>query len=226
MTLPPLFSGEVPERDIWIGNHRVPFSPRHWLDRLPERWMFAELAYLEPADTARWPMITRRFLFDLASEVDTPEMAVRFYVSVCAWGAGTKAMLVGRRVRVLRENKDPGEHLLAAIRLARQDGAAAAYAAMRHGGEHRLVHLGPGFFTKILYFGAYDTASGLKPLILDQYVAAALQEQAGLGWQSGWSWTTAQYEHYLALAGEWADAWGTTPDVVERMLFEHGKRLP
>jgi len=224
-SLPPLFSGDLPDRDMWIDNHQVEFSPQQWLQRLPEQWMFEDLAYLEPGDLMPWPTISREFLFRLAARLETPEDALRFYVAVCAWGAGPRAMLVSRRVRVLTGNKDPGERLLAAIMMARQEGAAPAYDSLRHGGKHRLTHLGPGFFTKILYLGAYDTTPGLKPLILDQYVAAALREQTGLSGWTGWNWPTIEYEHYLTLADEWADAWGTTPDVVERMLFEHGKDL-
>ncbi len=40
-----------------------------------------------------------------------------------------------------------------------------------------------------------------------------------------WNWTATEYERYLYLATEWAAAWGCEPDVVERTLFQHGKRL-
>jgi len=62
-------------------------------------------------------------------------------------------------------------------------------------------------------------------LILDQYVAAALNGVAGLGWKRTWNWTTAQYKQYLDLAAQWGNEWGTEPDVVEKTLFRHGRTL-
>jgi hypothetical protein len=118
-----------------------------------------------------------------------------------------------------------GERLLAGLRLAQQTSAVAAYASFRHGGPNRLVHLGPGFFTKILYFGAWNDSPAQRPLILDQFVAAALNDVAGLGWPRTWNWTTAQYEQYLDLAAQWAAEWGTEPDVVEKTLFDYGHTL-
>lgn len=40
-------------------------------------------------------------------------------------------------------------------------------------GEHYLRHLGPAFYTKIMYFVGYDEQILPNPLILDPYVAAA-----------------------------------------------------
>ncbi len=222
--LPPLFSGSPPSRDAFISRHWVEFSPQQWLDRLPQRWMYDRLADLHPPEGERWPRITRWYLFDLADKIGTPEEAIRFYVAVCAWGAGLRGRLVSRRVRVLRENQDPGQRLLAGIRLAERS-PVRAYRAFRIGGEHRLLHLGPAFFSKVIYFAGYGEHQLPQPLILDRYVAAALNDIAGLGWQSTWNWTPWQYEHYLLLATEWASHWRCEADVIERTLFEHGKML-
>lgn len=226
MTLPWLFSGPPPDRAKFVEQQSVAFSPEHWLDRLPERWMFdpmADLAFRQ--GQPRWPEVTRRDIFDLARGVTTPEQAIQFYVAACVWGAGKKARLVGRRVRVLRENKDVGVRLLNALYLAREDNAVAAYASFQRGGENRLLHLGPAFWTKIIYFGTYENDIGLKPLILDRYVAKALNDVAGLGWPQTWNWNLNQYYDYLDLASTWADGWGAHDDVVERTLFEYGRRL-
>lgn len=186
--------------------------------------MFDNLADYEAADGAKWPEIDRQTLIDMAPQVTTPQEAIRFYVAVCAWGVGTKGQLVTRRVWVLANNKDAGQRLLAGLHLAQQDSASSAYAAFRHGNA-RLKHLGPGFFSKILYFGSWDDSPAEHPLILDQYVAKALNDVADLGWQPTWNWTVGQYEHYLDLAAQWADEWGTQPDVVEKTLFRHGQTL-
>lgn len=201
------------------------FNADHWLDRLPERWMFDRMADLAFRQDWQDPQITRQDVFDLTKSVTTPREAIQCYVAICAWGAGPRARLVGRRVRVLRENKDVGGRLLNALDVAREDNAVAAYASFQRGGENRLLHLGPAFWTKILYFGTYDSDTGLRPLILDRYVAKALNDVAGLGWPPTWNWSLKQYFEYLDVAWRWADAWGTQDDVVERTLFEHGKTL-
>jgi hypothetical protein len=97
---------------------------------------------------------------------------------------------------------------------------------LRRSGASRLVDLGPAFFTKVLYFAGWDKAAGdHRPLIPDRCVVLALNEQAGLGWRSGGNWSSAQYAEYLALADQWADAWGTAPDVVEKVLFKRGQEI-
>jgi hypothetical protein len=35
--------------------------------------------------------------------------------------------------------------------------------------------------------------------------------------------TADQYKAYLELASQWAAAWGTEPDMIERLLFAYGK---
>lgn len=224
MPLPSLFSGPPPDRSTFVEPHAIPFSPQQWLNRLPEPWMIGALADVQPTGGNRWPEVDRQTLIAAGSRVTTREEAVRFYVMACAWGVGVNQRFVTRRVRVLTDNDDPGARLLAGIRLNQQEGPTTAYASFRDGGANRLKHLGPGFFTKILYFSGWTTSPGPRPLILDQYVANALNDIANLGWRPTWNWTTAQYEQYLGLATGWADEWGTQPDVIEKTLFRHGQR--
>jgi hypothetical protein len=222
MDLPSLFSEPPPDRHA-VLQEPVSFDPDHWLDRLPERWMFDPLADLAYRQDWQNPKITRQDVFDLTRAVSTPREAIQCYVAICAWGAGPRARLVGRRVRVLRENKAVGERLLAGMLLA--ENPVAAYIEFRRGGTNRLLHLGPAFFTKIIYFAGYDVRVIPNPLILDRYVAAAIRDLADLDWPRTWNWTPWQYEQYLMLATDWASCWGTQADVVERTLFEHGKGL-
>ena len=58
-----------------------------------------------------------------------------------------------------------------------------------------------------------------------QYVVAGLNDFAELGWASDWQWSAAQYGQYLDLAASSAQEWNTTPDVIERALFERGKHV-
>lgn len=226
MPLPSLFLDPPPDRDQFIEQDWVEFSPQHWLDRLPERWMFDRLANIPVSGGDRWPRITRQYLFDHADKIGSPEEAIQFYVAVSAWGAGRNARLVSRHVKVLRENANAGERLLAGIRLS-EESPVEAYRAFRQGGGNRLLHLSPAFFSKVIYFAGWPEGRGQipRPLILDQYVAAAFNEVADLPWPRTWNWSVLYYEHYLYQALMWAHEWGAEPDLVERTLFEHGKSL-
>ncbi len=108
-----------------------------------------------------------------------------------------------------------------------EESPVGAYMAFRRGGEHRLLHLGPAFISKVIYFAGWPEHQDqiIKPLILEQYVAAALNDLADLPWPRTWNWTALYYEHYLYQAHMWALDWGCEPDVIERRLFEHGKTL-
>jgi hypothetical protein len=109
----------------------------------------------------------------------------------------------------LRDNPEAGPHLLAAITNMREDGPVSAYRTLYRGGTHRLIGLGPAFFTKVLYFTGWDRAAGdRQPLILDQFVVTALNDQAHLGWRLNWAWSGDQYATYLDLAHKRAAGWG------------------
>jgi hypothetical protein len=101
--------------------------------------------------------------------------------------------------------------------MLKADGAVAAYSRFLRGGESNVTWLGPAFFTKLLYFAGFDRTPGPQPLILDRFVAKTL------GWRTT-GWTATDYGTYLDAATSWAGEYATTPDVVERTLFEIGKR--
>lgn len=221
----PLFSETAPDRELYILGHTMSLSPAHWLDRLPQTDMWPPALDVLPRGK-KWPEIDRGTLFSMAQEIATPLAAVHWYIAVCAWGVGLSARNVTRRVRVLQDNPDAGQRILDATAVLRTEGAVAGYVAYSPGGVGRLRGLGPGFWTKLLYFAGYDhTPDGRQPLILDQYVVAGLNDVAGLGWASDWQWSAAQYDQYLDLVASFAQKWNTTPDVIERALFERGKHV-
>ena len=222
--LPPFLSETVaPDRNASVLRQTVSFNPRTWKRWLsPELWP-AELELLPIV--GRFHQIDREDVFRLSTAVGTPAGAVRSYVATCVWGTGTAGVGVARRARPLLAHDDAGERLLKAIETLRVDGAVAAYERLQKGGDAHLTGLGPGFFTKVLYFAGWGAPAGPRPLILDRYVVLALNEQAGFNWRMNWNWTADQYARYLETAANWADAWGTTADVVERALFDHGKTL-
>lgn len=222
--LPPfLQEKEPPDRVGAVLGQSVSFNPHTWKPRLPDGLWPTDLDRLE--STGRFHRITREDVFALSTCDGTPACAVRSYIAVCVWGTGTGGRGVARRARPLRSQADVGERLLEAIGTLRGDGAVAAYRRLRNDGDLHIKGLGPAFFSKVLYFTGWNHVAGPRPLILDRFVARALDDQAGLGWRPTWNWTSGQYDRYLDLVAGWAVSWGTEADVVERELFEHGKAL-
>lgn len=119
-----------------------------------------------------------------------------------------------------------GGRLAVAAAMLAAEGPVKAYAYLHGDGRNRLHNLGPSFGTKFLYFAGFDRSHGdRQPLILDQYVALALNRLCGLNWPKH-GWATSQYAEYLDLAHSWAGAWQVSPDVIERVLFSVGKASP
>lgn len=189
------------------------FYRDHWVDRWP-----ASIA-LPPAlaqDGTNY--VDRDSLLRSAATVTDEQSAIDFYVRVCSWGAGTSAQRVARCVRPLHQ-AGAAESLLATHAVVRSGDAVDTYAALSRGGQHRIKHLGPAFFTKWLYFSAYDdwSSGGPAPLILDARVATAL------GWWS-YGWSATDYSVYLHRAEELRQQWcpARGAHVVEFALFTLG----
>jgi hypothetical protein len=124
------------------------------------------------------------------------------------------------------DGDEVGARLAVAVQMLRADRPVKAYAYLHGDGKNRIPYLGPSFGTKFLYFAGFHRSHGDRPpLILDQYVAWALNRLGGLHWPA-LGWTTAQYGEYLDLAHQWASAWSTSPDVIEWVLFSVGKADP
>jgi len=118
------------------------------------------------------------------------------------------------------------EKLAEVTEILSQRGAGDAYAALRV--DSRIKNLGPAFASKFLYFSGFERSpGGQQPLILDRYVAEAVNRFCGTSWGVA-GWSTKLYDDYLELAHAWASEWGCKPDVVELSLFIVGKvpRLP
>lgn len=205
-----------------------PFSPGKWRDQLPGRAFWPpELDGLPAPGAGRWPRVDRRTVFRVGEQAAEPLGAVRTFVAAAVWGTGTRGLGRARRLRVLDHDADEtGGHLAAAVRVLSTDGPVMAYQYLHGDGRNLIRHLGPSFGTKFLYFAGYGRfRSGQQPLILDQYVAHALNELCGRSWPAH-GWSTRQYADYLDCAQSWASAWPTSPDVIERVLFSVGKADP
>ncbi|AGL20237.1 hypothetical protein [Actinoplanes sp. N902-109] len=204
-----------------VDGHGFDFRPRWWQTRVPEPSWAAFLDDLREAERGRgYRHITRA---DMVAVATGPLPVPAVLVAAYAWGTGDGAFLAPRRARVFRDTP-PGDltHRLTGVRdlLATSD-AAAAYASLLPGGANRIKHLGPSFFTKLLY--ALDPSR--RALILDRFVAIALRDITGWPLSSTGPWTVDEYTRWLDWAHARAAKDGVHPDAVEMALFSYGKTL-
>jgi hypothetical protein len=170
-------------------------------------------------------------VFALGSTLGNGADAAHCLVAAVIWGAGTRSRWWPSRLsRLLADSRrsETEQHFWAAVGTLRAAGAVEAYAMLRRHGPHHLTDIGPSFFSKLLYFAGWDSAAGdLKPLVIDRYVVAGLNQQRGAHWNVGGPWTSEQYRCYLQWAHTKAAAWGAgaEPDVVERRIWEYGRCL-
>jgi hypothetical protein len=221
------FRGTPPDRDQAVLGQAVPFSPDSWRDRLPRPDLWPPELDALPPGPGRWPRLDRRTVFRVAERAADPPGAMQALVAAAVWGTGTQGLGRARRLRVLDGDTDQtGIRLAAAVRILNDDGPVKAYEYLHADGRNQVRHLGPSFGTKFLYFTGYDHALGTQqPLILDRYVALALNRLCDAVWPAV-GWSASQYADYLDRAHKWASAWETSPDVIERVLFSVGKSDP
>jgi len=203
---------EGPRDDLGVRSQVFKFSPKAWRDRWPETLDLPKTLRTEE----RHVEVSRQDVFDRARTVQTEGDAIDTYVLMAAWGTGVKARPVARAATPLAQ-PNAGQALLRYYLRVREGTAADAYRQLKRPGEDYVRGLGPSFFTKWLYFSAYDRwtqGQGLPPLILDTRVAAAL------GWE-GSSWSASQYQEYLDTAEEIRGRWApdATLHCIEHALF-------
>lgn len=216
-----------------VPAHGFDFRPAWWQPRVDPTWG-AFLTDLPTAERGRgYHHITRR---DLLTGTDLTSQGAdgRLLVACFVWGTGDGGWLAPRRARVFRDTP-PGDlsaYLAQARQALRTGGAVAAYEAMHDGGPCRVKHMRASFFTKFLY--AADAPGDGSPghaLILDQFVAIALNDlhDWALPEKSGWSPET--YGRWLKLAHDLArkesEQTGThvRADAVEMAYFTYGRDL-
>ncbi|MGN6412517.1 8-oxoguanine DNA glycosylase OGG fold protein [Flexivirga sp.] len=208
---------EGPPTDEAVRAQGFTWSAGQWR----KRWPAALSVPRRLAEAPERPHLTRQDVFDRARSVTTESDAVELFLLVAAWGTGTKARSIARVARVLDQPSAPAR-LLETHRVVRDGDPAEAYRRMYSWDHERIKYLGPAFFTKWLYFSAYDTweqRNGPAPLILDQQVARAL------GWRTT-GWSSSTYRTYLETAAAVRDIWAPNAPlhIAEYALFEVGRR--
>ena len=189
----------------------------------PDRWR----AGLPPdAWPDNFPMsgeVWRRDVFAVADAYRAGAASPRqLLTTVLAWGYGPIGYGPWRAARSLGADPD-GKRLAYALEEVSasapdEDALRTAYRRFRDPNHARLPWLGPGLFTKVLYFVGYRRGvGGVQPLILDRVVASRLPAEAGVTRRNGWS--PDEWLAYLRWAAERAQNRGVEPDAVELALF-------
>lgn len=210
-----------------VLSHGFRFRPAWWTPRVPAGWG----SFLErlPAEERGYHRIARADLLAAATDHGLPQALLAGYV----WGTGSSAFLVGRRARVFRANDNQyiNDTLNVVASTLRGGNAVEAYASMLRGQSQSLKYLGPSFFTKFLY--AADSHGGKRgrALILDQFVAVALNALHDWGIPRYGPWEPTTYERWLDLAHSIADAASVEvdgdvrADAIEMAYFNYGRQI-
>lgn len=222
-----------PTRDD-VLEHGFDFRPTWWQPRADPAWG-AFLTHLPIATQGRgYHHITRK---DLLAHTDRslPTADGGLLLACYVWGTGHNGgWLAPRRARVFRDTTpDALSTALAQARLAlHNDGPVAAYAALHDGGPCRIKHMRASFFTKYLYAAdAPGDGSHGRALILDQFVAVALNSLHGWSLPEQGGWSPETYGRWLDLAHGLAHEASTKSgthvraDAVEMAYFFYGRDL-
>ncbi|MEH0109718.1 hypothetical protein V6N00_08360 [Tersicoccus sp. MR15.9] len=211
--------GRIPPSDATVRAEAFTYSPAQW-----RRWWPATLDQPEAVSTldAR-RSIRRADLYQGSVGLTTPTEAIELYTRMSGWGCETKPYSTWRAVRALHP-AGVGERLLEAHLLVRTGRTAEAFTQMQRGGDHHVQGFGASFFTRWLYFSAYDAwdaSWGPAPLILDQRVAAAI------GYRR-WMWSVDEYLYYLDFCEKLQALWRPEEPthVIEYALFQASYRGP
>ncbi|WP_422738499.1 hypothetical protein ACN263_04185 [Micromonospora sp. WMMD729] len=206
--MPRPLPGEQAPITVQLDRWRAGLPPDAWPDSLP-------------ASGEIW----RQDVFAVADAYRTGSASPRqLLTAVLVWGYGPIGYGPWRAARSLEADLD-GKRLayaLEEVSASAPDEAAlgTAYRRFRDPTHARLPWLGPGLFTKVLYFAGYRRGvGGVQPLILDRVVAGRLPAEAGVTRRNGWS--PDEWLAYLRWAAEQAQRRGVEPDAVELALVHH-----
>ncbi|MCV7382223.1 hypothetical protein H7K14_00065 [Mycolicibacter longobardus] len=227
MTATPLTDIHLPEQAVaelrsadvaeWIHGHAIPVGRPWWTQTLTAHGF---------ADTLIGETIRRADIFALADTApETPQAALTLLWNSLAWGSGDKLRNNRARIASIAADRVGAAAVLQQAAALSHTDPQSAYHLLYPRNRTAICNLGPAFFTKYLYFaGGGDPAHPC--CILDENVVLALQKTCG--WKSLplRGWLDSAYQRYATLLGIWVDEHSLDrPDIIERWLFEEGKRI-
>ncbi|MFF4876323.1 hypothetical protein [Micromonospora sp. NPDC000668] len=189
----------------------------------PDRWRAALPPDAWPDNFPLSGGVWRRDVFAVADAYRAGSASPRqLLTAVLMWGYGPIGYGPWRAAKSLDADPEGQRlaHALEAVSAPDEDALRTAYRRFRDPNHARLPWLGPGLFTKVLYFVGYRRGvGGVQPLILDRVVASRLPAEAGVGRRNGWS--SEEWLAYLRWAAEEAQARGIEPDAVEMAVGDN-----
>lgn len=201
-----------------------PWKKQPWIDQLHD--LPDVLALLERLPDS----VSRQSTLDAVSAEMKAGRVLPAFIAAMVWGWGTAAGRGALRTRwILTQTKarsadaiseavDPlvAERLEAGAKSVCTDGALEAFRLMNN--EGRILHLGPSYFTKWLYFTSADDGpddSKAAP-IFDDRIVEWLKDPAGVRLDKN---RTSSYGEYLDLLANWGESYGRTRVQVETEIF-------
>jgi hypothetical protein len=212
--------------DVVSAKDRTGYIVAHGFTReeiRPQWWARHEIEITFPSTIDGVSKLTRGDLFAMAETVRSDGDLLRFVWHVLAWGSGDARRNNLKRIESCRASTPL---LRQAFEAARASDPRKAYGSLIRPGRAAVPHLGPAFFSKLLYFASEGAQQ--RCLILDARVARSL---FNLGWSIAptyptktfsYNWYTDTYVSYCELLTCWAEVAGNA-DMFERALFDAGK---
>jgi hypothetical protein len=201
----------------YIDNHAIDVGRPWWTETLRDYGF---------DDTLSGETIRRADIFATAdAAAGAPDAALTLLWNALAWGSGSGRRNNKARIAAVAANREAATGLLQEAAQRSRDKPLDAYDLLYPGNKTAISDLGPAFFTKYLYFAG--AGSPQHPCsILDENVAYALNRTCGWTTLPLKNWYATTYERYAQLVARWVDEhkFGRH-DLIERWLFEEGKRL-
>jgi hypothetical protein len=201
----------------YIDNHGFDVGRSWWTETLRDYGF---------DDTLSGETIRRADIFAMAdAAASEPDAALTLLWNALAWGSGSGRRNNKARIAAVAGNRDAATGLLQQAADRSRVKPMDAYDLLYPRNRTAISSLGPAFFTKYLYFAGAGSPQHPSN-ILDENVAYALNKTCGWKTLPLENWFATTYERYAKLLAGWVkDHRLERRDLIERWLFEEGKRL-
>jgi hypothetical protein len=201
----------------YIDNHAIEVGRSWWTETLREYGF---------DDTVTGETVRRGDILAMAdAAASEPDAALTLLWNALAWGSGSRRRNNKARIAAVAADRDAATGLLQEAAQRSRDKPLDAYDLLYPRNKTAISDLGPAFFTKYLYFAGAG-APQHPSSILDENVAYALNKTCGWTTLPLKDWYATTNGRYADLLARWVDEHNFgRGDLIERWLFEEGKRL-